>query len=99
MSETRRIEFFIAGPKGGGEGVYMLVHRDTNEWWYSHFCSNASYAPGDLILGRPERILQIRQELNAPDAEIEVTLHQSLPRVPGMSDRWVLHPDEKGATS
>lgn len=38
-----------------GEGYYNLVDEN-GKGLYDHFCSNASWAKGDLIEDRPERI-------------------------------------------
>lgn len=45
---------YIDGPKNGGEGVYALISED-GEHLASHFCSNETFAPGDLESRRPER--------------------------------------------
>lgn len=41
-----------------GEGNYSLV-ADTGEVLYGHYCSDISFAKGDLITERPERKLEM----------------------------------------
>ena len=36
--------------------VFHLLVAETGEHLASHFCSNATFAPGDLYFGRKERI-------------------------------------------
>lgn len=52
----------IVGPEDNGEGVYSFVTED-GECLFQHYCSNATFAPGDLYQRRPERtqILKDRQ--------------------------------------
>ena len=44
-----------------GEGVYTLV-AENGEELYSHYCSSAGFAKGDLIKNRPERIKECKQK-------------------------------------
>ena len=43
-----------------GEGYYNLVDEN-GKGLYNHFCSSASYAKGDLIENRPERIEECKK--------------------------------------
>lgn len=43
-----------------GEGIYYLISEE-GEVLYSHYCSNAGYAKGDLIKDRPERIEECKK--------------------------------------
>lgn len=58
MSKTK---LFIVPERGSGEGVYQLV-AETGEALFSHFCSNSSFAKGDLIDRRPEREKEMEQQ-------------------------------------
>lgn len=61
----------IDGPESGGEGVYYLLTEE-GELLFHHFCSNASFAEGDLIRCRPER--QANLNTRWPDGWQIVTL-------------------------
>lgn len=42
------------------DGIYELV-TEKGEFLYSHWCSNKSYARGDLIENRPNRIEECKK--------------------------------------
>ena len=44
-----------------GEGCYSLV-AENGELLYSHFCSNFTFAKGDLLLNRPNRIEECKNK-------------------------------------
>jgi hypothetical protein len=52
------MKLYIDGPKHKKEGVYFLISEE-GEVLYSHYCSNAFYAHGDLIGYRTERRKEI----------------------------------------
>lgn len=48
------MKLYIAGPENDGQGAYYLI-SEKGECLASHFCSNNSFAKGDLEGRRPER--------------------------------------------
>lgn len=51
----------IVGPENDGEGVYSLLTEE-GEHLFDHYCSNASFAPGDLYQRRPERTQTLKDK-------------------------------------
>lgn len=54
------MKLIISGPNDNGEGVYSLVSEE-GECLASHFCSNSTFAKGDLADRRPERLAAWRE--------------------------------------
>lgn len=52
-AEPQGMRAIIVGPKDDGEGMYCLVAED-GELLRNHFCSDASFAEGDLFSNHPE---------------------------------------------
>ena len=46
---------------GNIDGVYTLISEE-GEYLYDHWCSSKSYAKGDLIERRPERIEECKKK-------------------------------------
>ena len=44
----------------GKVGQFYGLFTESGEELYTHTCSNKSFAPGDLILNRPERIEELK---------------------------------------
>ena len=44
----------------GNVGQFYGLFTEDGEELYTHTCSNKSYAPGDLLLNRPERIEEVK---------------------------------------
>ena len=49
--------------------VFHLLVAETGEHLASHFCSNATFAPGDLYFGRKERIKEYEEKFGEVDVK------------------------------